>query len=240
MKGIKKMLSMHQKSRLQYWVLILLVVSAVFSFSPVHAEAKTQKATYHIKVYRTTYYGSKNAKGEYVFEMPQLTGKSSYVKKINKSLKSIYKESLENKARLKDYTLNSPLWNPTYFFTTKCTVTYNKKNIISFCFYQDWYAGGVHNMSHYGASYNLKTGKKLGLKDVISGDSIKIKNKIVEKFVSRYPTYYTKAEVRASIMSKKWSELPFYLKNGKVIVSFGSYGPIGINGEFPVTLKGNY
>lgn len=235
---------MYRRSRFQYLVLILFVVSAVFGFSPVHAAAKTQKAAYYIKTYKKTYYGPK-AKGEYLFEMPQLKGKSSAVKKINKSLKAVYKESLDDRAHLKNntkiYSASSNYRN-TFFWKTKCTVTYNKKNVISFCFYGDWFTGGVHCMWHYGASYNLKTGKKLGLKDVISGSSSKVKSKIAEKFASRYasPGYETKAEIRAAVLRRKWSELPFYLKNGKVIVSCGAYWPLGGIGERSVKLKGNY
>ena len=159
----------------------------------------------------------------------------------------VYKNSMPSRNALKRYTENrntQATYSDRYYYKTTCKATYNKHGIVSFCFQMEWYAGGVFNSKHYGATYNLKTGKKLALYDVISETRSDVKEKIASKMARKYATgyspYYTYADTKQKIKTMKWSSFGFYLKNKKVIVSTGSYGPLGGNGEVPFKFKGNY
>lgn len=233
------------KKILLIFSLFLCLGTATLSVNAAGRTTKT-KAVYTLKTYRKIYKNAPaNATGTYKFVLPQLKGKTSVVKRINKSLKQIYRASLQDKADImettKSLTPGQFSWKSEFFSKTTCKVTYNKKGVVSFCFCNDWFAGGVHNMYHYGASYSLKTGKKLELTDVIAGSEAQIRSKIADKYYAKLGNFYaSRDELQNEFSSRSSSSLYFYLKNGKVYVSCGSYGPLGGNGEVLISLKGNY
>lgn len=224
---------------------VLLFMSMVLAISGSACAATTtkKKAVYTMKQYSEVFTG-KNVVGTYSFELPQLSGSSSVVRKINASLKKVYKQDLTSRDSLKYYTEHGSYYeNSKYFSKTTCKVTYNKKGVVSFCFAYDWFAGGVHNAAHYGASYSLKTGKKLGLKDVLSGvkTNAQAKKKVADAYYKKLgSSYSTLKQMRNSINRRDMKEILFYLKGGKVVISTGAYAPIGGNGEVPIKLKGKY
>lgn len=230
---------------LAIFVCMALFVSAMGLTAGAAGKTTKQKAVFSYKTYQDTYKNNAaNVTAVYKFVLPQLKGSSAAVKKINKSLNKVYKDSLQQKTLLMDYAKNRTAYTQyqdKYFFKTTCKATYNKKGYVSFRFKADWYAGGVHNMYHYGANYSLKTGKKLALTDVVSGGRSQIKKAIADKYYNKLGSRYaSRSQMRSAINKRKWSELYFYLKNGKVYVSCGAYAPLGGNGEVTVALKGKY
>ena len=222
---------------------IFAVILLLLLCIPAEVEAKTtkKKADYTFKTITQSFSGT-YVTGKYSFKLPKVKGSSKVVKKINRSLKAVYKESFTNRDRLRGYaeSAGSSFYGAQFWDTTTCKVTYNKKGIVCFCFQNDWFAGGVHNAYHYGASYSLKTGKKLILTDVMKGSKKSIRNKIVKAYVKKLG--YTRDEdtIRKSLSYTAFKDFHFWLKNGKVLVNNGSYAPGGGNGELIVKLKGNY
>ena len=86
-------------------------------------------------------------------------------------------------------------------------------------------------------TYDLKTGKKLTVYHVISGNKSAVKKKIIDKYCSKVRDW---DEDREALNGMKISDFQFYLKNGKFVVCFGQYQPGGGKGESHITLKGNY
>lgn len=86
-------------------------------------------------------------------------------------------------------------------------------------------------------TYNLKTGKKCKVSDVISGGKSVVKQKIIDKYCNKIADW---DGAREELNTMKISDFQFYLKNGKVVVCFGPYQPGGGNGESHITIKGNY
>ena len=207
---------------------------------PVSAQASAKKAKYTIKTYEETINGPV-VTGNYSYQRPKLKGTSKAVKKINDSLKALYKENLETKKRFEGYVNTDTMRSSVpYNYNTTCKVTYNKNGIVCFCFATDWWAGGTSNVYRYGASYNLKTGKKLYLNNVVSGSKSKIRTKIVNAYVKVF-NYTRSAEmIRNSLSYTAFKDFIFWLQDGKVYVNNGSYAPGGGNGEVVVELKGNY
>ena len=129
-------------------------------------------------------------KGKYTYTMPALQGTSKVVKKINKALKAGYTESQKDKEKLwnyvkdnsKDDAMNRDV---VYELTSTCKVRYNQKGYISFSYDHYWFAGGVSNIWTDGMTFDLKTGKKLSVSDVVSGSNTKIRKKILAKYETK-------------------------------------------------------
>ena len=183
-------------------------------------------------------------KGKYTYTMPALQGTSKVVKKINKALKAGYTESQKDKEKLwnyvkdnsKDDAMNRDV---VYELTSTCKVRYNQKGYISFSYDHYWFAGGVSNIWTDGMTFDLKTGKKLSVSDVVSGSNTKIRKKILAKYEKKNGELGTLGQDEI-LKDTKMKDFQFYLnKDGNVVVCFGPYQPGGGNGESTITLKGS-
>ncbi|MCI6204456.1 MAG: DUF4163 domain-containing protein [Lachnospiraceae bacterium] len=181
-------------------------------------------------------------KGKYTYTMPALQGTSKVVKKINKALKAGYTESQKDKEKLwnyvkdnsKDDAMNRDV---VYELTSTCKVRYNQKGYISFSYDHYWFAGGVSNIWTDGMTFDLKTGKKLSVSDVVSGSNTKIRKKILAKYEKKNGELGTLGQDEI-LKDTKMKDFQFYLnKDGNVVVCFGPYQPGGGNGESTITLK---
>lgn len=234
---------MKRKMPLLFLAVIMLGIAMVHSPAVNASGATTKtKAVYSMKKYSATYKESGNKiTAVYSYQLPQLSGNSKIVKKINASLKKDYKKSLESKKECFEYAkknkgLDLP-YSEQYHTKTTCKLVYNGKGYVSFKYHCQWYAGGVGNVWTYGMTYDLRTGKKLNVSNVISGNKNAVKQKIIDKYCSSI----TDSDwARDELNDMKISDFQFYLKKGKVIVCFGPYQPGGGNGESHITLKGNY
>ena len=181
-------------------------------------------------------------KGKYTYTMPALQGTSKVVKKINKALKAGYTESQKDKEKLwnyvkdnsKDDAMNRDV---VYELTSTCKVRYNQKGYISFSYDHYWFTGGVSNIWTDGMTFDLKTGKKLSVSDVVSGSNTKIRKKILAKYEKKNGELGTLGQDEI-LKDTKMKDFQFYLnKDGNVVVCFGPYQPGGGNGESTITLK---
>lgn len=181
-------------------------------------------------------------KGKYTYTMPALQGTSKVVKKINKALKAGYTESQKDKEKLwnyvkdnsKDDAMNRDV---VYELTSTCKVRYNQKGYISFSYDHYWFAGGVSNIWTDGMTFDLKTGKKLSVSDVVSGSNTKIRKKILAKYEKKNGELGTLGQDEI-LKDTKMKDFQFYLnKDGNVVVCFGPYQPGSGNGESTITLK---
>lgn len=169
-------------------------------------------------------------KGKYTYTMPALQGTSKVVKKINKALKAGYTESQKDKEKLwnyvkdnsKDDAMNRDV---VYELTSTCKVRYNQKGYISFSYDHYWFAGGVSNIWTDGMTFDLKTGKKLSVSDVVSGSNTKIRKKILAKYEKKNGELGTLGQDEI-LKDTKMKDFQFYLnKDGNVVVCFGPYQP---------------
>lgn len=229
---------------LLFFSITMAIICCGLGILNVQAASKTTqyKAAYTIKRYSARYKGSNGrVSAKYVYELPQLRGNSAFVRKANASLKKAYRQSLNGKKgafETAEYSDKNLTYKDKYFTTTTCKVTYNKKGFVSFRFHHRWYIGGVCNIWTNGVTYNLKTGKKVNVTNVISGNKKTVRNKIINK-------YFTKFELRSedeytAMLNLDVQKSDFYLENGNVIVCFGPYLPAGGNASRKISLKGNY
>lgn len=240
---------MKQWNLLKLFLLAALILTAWGSIKTTEVQAsgaaRPDRYPYTIRKYTKNYGTGRPVTGRYEYQLPQLKGRTKAMKKINAALKKDYRASLKDRKSLAGY-VNSDNSSPdttrrgNYFSTTTCKVTYNKKKYVSFCFHHDWYAGGVHNGRTYGMTFNIRTGKKLTVADAVPGSAKSVKQKIINKYFSKFPERKSNSYARKELNETKISEFQFYLKGTHVIVSFGPYQPGGGNGETHIVLKGNY
>ena len=221
---------------------VFLLIFCVAQTSPMESNAK--KAKYTIKTEKVQYKDSNGkVRGVVSYKYPQFSGSSAKIKAINKAIKkkcNAFMKSSTAKS-LKDYAQTSIKSNgfydenEQYFYKTKCKVTYNKNNIFSAAMTWSWYAGGVYNTGTTGLNYNLKTGKKLTYKNVISGNA---KSKVL-KSAKNFLKDYTLDSTNAYNKIKNKSSYNFYFKPKKVYICFESYElDLGTSAQqFPVAGK---
>ena len=124
------------------------------------------KATYTIKKIqeKKTY---KSSSATYSYELPQLKGNSTAVKRINQSLKSSYNNDLSLKKTLfkefNDYKKNGTLNKRSMrlYVSTKCTCDYNKDGYIRFAYRFAWHGCGSYDANKTTVIYRLKDGKRV-------------------------------------------------------------------------------
>lgn len=219
---------------------IMGMVLALLSGISVKCVSAQETASYTIKRHKEVKkYGK--IKTKYISDQPVLKGNSAAIKKINKSLEKEYQKTLEDKEKIqgtaRDIIKAKAERKVTLYSTHQCSGAYNQGGIVSFWYYMEWYAAGVHNAYHYGLSYDLKTGRKLRLRDVVSGSTDQIKTKIWKQYRQEYPQCPLTKKGAMKIPLSHWH---FYLKNGNVMISYGSYAPWAGNGETEITLSGMY
>ena len=177
--------------------------------------------------------------------MPTLIGTSKAVKKINKVLKAGYTASQKEKDNLWDYVKTDSKDDAAnrkivYELTSTCKVRYNQKGYISFSYDHYWFAGGVSNIWTDGMTFDLKTGKKLGISDVVSGSNTKIRRRDSLRNMKKRMVSLEHLGSAEILKDTKMKDFQFYLnKDGNVVVCFGPYQPGGGNGESTITLKSN-
>lgn len=225
------------KNILKEVLLICCIAGLIFSLTSYENYSEVSaasKASYKI-VNKRQIKQYKDHKAEYLYQLPQLKGKSAAIKKINKSIMTDYKNTFKYKRRLFDYFEVLKKSSHNYIYCTyKCKVTYNQKGYVCFKFTSSWYAGGVGNTSEYGLTYRLRDGKKMGIQDVVYGKRSSVKKKIADTYARKISrTGYR------PIMKMNYSDFDYYIKPGKkVIVCFGPYKPNRGNGHVSIAVKG--
>lgn len=227
-----------------YLSIILLGVDVKVSAAPM------TKAEYIMKKDKEIIKDDEGkVRGIVYFQYPLIQGTSSIIKKINDTLKKeseAYMQS-ETAQNLIEYTkaaIDSNVAEDqvvTYFYKTICKVTYNDNSVISLHMKNCWYAGGVYNQYDYGYTFNLKNGDELGLKAVVSGSSVSIKNKILaagKKYLTS--DYGFDQNAYEIIKSDKLKDFKFYLGKGKVYICYGSYELGRGNGWDIFSIKSKY
>lgn len=218
----------------------IFVFTSVGSFS-VSAKSKTKKAKYSIvKIDKTKKFDS-GVTAEVYYNKVHLKGKSKAIKKINNAIEKDYKLFAKNIGNLYDYAEHSVM-DATFYWKAKSKVTYNKNNIISIRVKKFWFAGGVGNSDCYGLTFNLKTGKKLGVKSVCNYSENKLRETVESKLKKKYGSSLWEDNVsNYKDVTKYVNKYKYFLKPGKkCVVCFEPYS-VGYGGWYrSVTINSKY
>ncbi|MBR1629517.1 MAG: DUF3298 domain-containing protein [Lachnospiraceae bacterium] len=132
-----------------------------------------------------------------------------------------------------------------YFNTVDGKAAYNDGDIFSIQFKSAWFLGGVSNYNTYGATFDVETGKKLNLMDVVSddfSDFSDLQRVIYYRLESQYGSEVAQAFDEKYSTEKALKKVNFYVnEKGKVIVCFQTYElSYGAAGCLTVTLPSRF
>lgn len=105
-------------------------------------------------------------------------------------------------------------------------VTHNGGGILSIRMETQWYMGGVYNEDYYGMTFDLKTGEKLNVLQLMGGDAAKAKAMldviICDYIVKEYGAELIDDPVQV-LAGYSAAEYNFYVERGQIIVTFDTY-----------------
>lgn len=112
------------------------------------------------------------------------------------------------------------------FYDVSSEVTHNGDGIISIRMGIDWFMGGVFNADYYGMTFDLTTGEKLNVLQLIGGDPVEAEerlNTIICDYVNEaYGESLLDAPER--ILADYSAEgYDFYVEEGQIMVTFSTY-----------------
>ena len=144
----------------------------------------------------------------------------------SKSATNFYTWVQEDNAKLKKKAkAGKKVKKKKYYFTATSKVKYNMNNILSIRITLKWYAGGAVNSDEYGYNFDARTGKQIGIKDVVDGstNTKSIKKKMYQSIAKKKWSKKYKKKAKKYIKKTKLNKLEFYMKNDKIIVCFEPY-----------------
>lgn len=170
----------------------------------------------------------------HVYEQVVVLGDSEAVEKINSAIEDdgrtfIDKRSIdvyESEEELEEYLELAELDYGDLFYDASATVTHNGNGILSIRIGTDWFMGGVFNADYYGMTFDLNTGEKLNVLQVIGGDAEEVEEElniiICEYVTEAYGPGLFDAPERI-LEDYSTEEYNFYVEEGQVIVTFDTY-----------------
>ena len=182
------------KKIVSLFMTILMIVSVITVNFSQRAFAKTNKgvAKYNITNVNKSKKFSNDITYIKYYKKVVLKGSSKSIKKINKVLNADCNKYMNKKTVDQKYKSISSLNKlpsgtvSTFRATHTSKVKYNKNNIISVSVSSYDSMGGVPNTTLYGFTYNVKTSKKLTLKNVTNYSKKKLKSEIIKKLQKKY------------------------------------------------------
>lgn len=233
------------KKIVSLFMTILMIVSVITVNFSQSAFAKTNKgvAKYNITNVNKSKKFSNDITYIKYYKKVVLKGSSKSIKKINKVLNADCNKYMNKKTVDQEYKSISSLNKlpsgtvSTFRATHTSKVKYNKNNIISVSVSSYDSMGGVPNTTLYGFTYNVKTSKKLTLKNVTNYSEKKLKSEIIKKLQKKYGNRLFKNYKK---YVKNVYKLPFYITNNKCVIAFKPYTVTSSGTYSSVTVKSKY
>ena len=235
---------MKQKTR---FFLSLALVAAFILALPAQARAAAKRTRFaYVKIDDSEAYAGGTFQN--YFRYPKLKGSKAAIKKINKALEKEGKAFIKMSGYTKDdiaqfieHDYENYHNRCEYFNTADGKAAFNDGRLFSICYQTAWYAGGVSNYDIFGVTFNVKTGKRLNLFQVLPEEDAnysELRATIHEKLLKKYDSEVAGAFYQNYDSKKKLQKADFYINTkGKVVVCFRTYDlSYGAAGCLTVTL----
>ena len=189
----------------------------------------------------SVYDDSSNSSVALIYDLAQLSGGDPMaVDAINQFLYEKYTEYYEGIPALEvDYLLSFSI-DASLFYTVECHQSYLDGEILSLFLGSDWMMGGVGNYIPYGYTFDLTTGKHLGLQDLFpSGDSTALLEQIkdcIRRYIQENNLYDADMNQEEIISGYTLDALAYYIaEDGELVICIPVYqlGP-GAAGSFTI------
>ena len=114
----------------------------------------------------------------------------------------------------------------SFFYNAGATVTHNEDDIFSICIATEWYMGGVFNADRYGLTFDLRTGERVTIPQLVEMDEAALKEKL-----DAIVMYYLYDKYGGSFLNDPREVLEkltpedylFYVEEGEIILCFPTY-----------------
>lgn len=190
------------------------------------------KAEKQSKEYTTT---DGKAYFTYKISKPVLSGNTKAVTAINKTIDKMAEEwskYIKEGKKNASFMYDSYVENPKDFRLIPCEyeisyeVTYNDKGYVSLYFSEYSDMGGAHpNSAFTAATFDLKTGKKLGVADIMSGNGKTIRSNIYniwKAIISKDPNAYF-SDALTTVKKTTLANTNFYLNKKGLVLFYNTY-----------------
>ncbi len=206
-----------KKNRFVTSICVLSLAISLLSFTGVSAKTvKYQTNT----VKKTSTYASLDYTNLIV------KGKSKVAKAVNRDMKKGNKAALKYYKKMKK-TYRTGEYGTGAFFSVDRKVSSKKGKYFSIKENNiEYSAGGAHPISSFvGYNYNIKTGKRVYLTDVLNLDLDTTKKKIQAKLTKYFKKHNIESSIYDETTFKDYKEdtFQFYIKGKKVHVVFSPY-----------------
>ena len=170
----------------------------------------------------------------HVYEQVVVKDKTEAAEKINRAIEedgeafidpqSIY--VYESQEELEDYMELAALDYGDLFFDAAAEVTHNGDGIFSIRIGTEWFMGGVFNADYYGMTFDLTSGEKLNVLELMGGDAEEAEEKLNEIICDYVTEAYGEGLFDAPeriLADYSAEEYNFYVEDGQIIVTFDTY-----------------
>ena len=119
-------------------------------------------------------------------------------------------------------------YNQAFLDTAEGEVSYNANGIISVNYTYNWFMGGVFNRNYDGFTYDLNTGERVSLADLLSGSEAEVltsvQNVYWDAIVEHYGATDTQENARDYFEAKTLNDYKFFVgENGEIYLIADTY-----------------
>ena len=196
---------------------------------------QTMSAEFEYRIMDGSWY---NENGDvlvsHVYEQVVVLDDGEAAEKINRAIEDdgnafVAEQSFrmyDSEAEMEDYLDLAGIEYGGLFHDAGAEVTHNGDGIFSIRMSTDWFMGGVFNADYYGMTFDLSSGEKLNVLQVMGGDpetSAQKLNEIICDYVTEeYGEGLFDAPERI-LEDYSPEEYNFYVEEGQIIVTFDTY-----------------
>ena len=149
--------------------------------------------------------------------------------KINNAIQKDYErfQKTIKEANLPKYLTSEYTYYGPYGDYYSGRISYCRGGILCLAYLWEWHMGGTYNNGHYGLTFDLKTGKQLGIKDLFSMPEDELLAKIryeIINYVDVLEMSFGVENTRKKVNSYKLESLDFYLDgDGQLVICIPEY-----------------
>ncbi len=203
------------------WFFFLATETAAQTYQQIIAPSNSAEVTIERKD-----FSIKNEDGSFsakiYYDLPHVTGGGTAAETINTALQADfeqYQEPLQNEVA--EYLHDKPYPEDTYLYTVTSEATQNGDGVLSIRYETTWFMGGVQNTDHYGMTFDLSTGRKLTIPDLIAVSPDVLLRQLQPRILDKGTNLDSNAA--ETVAAYTLQELTFYIRDRELWVCIPTY-----------------
>ena len=195
----------------------------------------TESLEYEFRMMDGTWY---NENGDvlvsHVYEQVVILDNTEAAERINAAIEEDGRNFVENQSyrlyetdeEMEDYLEIAGLDYRDLFYDSATEVTHNSDGIFSLKMEDSWFMGSVFTLNYFGMTFDMSTGEKLNVLQVMGGDPAEAEEKLNEIICDFLTEKYGESLFDAPdriLEDYDAEEYNFYVEDGQIIVTFMTY-----------------